>query len=137
MRAALVAVLIALAAPAARAAPVERGVCYAHAWGRGGRDGYGTETSARTRDRLLGLGVDSISLMPYALMRTVESTIIMPNHGAGETDERLRTETRAAHARGLRVVLKPNIWILGDAWPGALAWKSDAAFDAWFASLRE
>jgi hypothetical protein len=137
MSARLAVVLIALSAAPAGAAPAERGVCYAHAWGRGGRDGYGTETSAHTRDRLQRLGVDSISLMPYALMRTVDSPIVMPAHAAGETDERLRTETRAAHARGLRVVLKPNIWILGDAWPGALVWKSEAAFEAWFASLRE
>jgi hypothetical protein len=134
----IVLLLLVVLGPGARAAPRDRGVCYAHTWRHGGSAGYGTETSARTVDHLQSLGVNALSLMPFGFMPSAASpTIVSLAHPSGETDDRLCAEIRAAHARGMRVTLKPNIWIAGDSWPGALAWKDDAAFAAWFASLRE
>jgi len=119
----------------AHAAPNDRGVCYAHAWH--GDSGYGSETSVRTVEHLRDVGVNALSLMPFGLMRGAGAPVIDSlSHHMGETDARMRSEIKSAHARGMRVALKPNIWILGDVWPGAITWRDDAAFAVWFESLR-
>ncbi len=136
----LLAWLVLASAPAlARkdAHPFQRGVCYAHAWGWSGQDGYGSETSARTLERLHKLGVEWLSLTPFGFMASVTASDIrmMGAHG-GESDERMRADVNRAHALGMKVTLKPHLWIRHGEWQGDLKWPDDEAFRRWFASFR-
>jgi hypothetical protein len=132
----VVAVALGLAGAAA-AAPFQRGVCYAHTWHHGGRAGYGSAASARTLEHLRALGVDWISLTPFGFMESRDAAEVRTfAAGAGESDERLRAEVTHAHALGVKVALKPHLWIRGGAWQGELAWRDEAAFRRWFSSYR-
>ena len=114
----------------------QRGVCYAHAWrGAFGDAGYGSEASLATLRRLRTLGVNWISLTPFGYMGSTSSTAIRRFPG-GETDERITVETQRAHTLGIRVALKPHLWLRGGAWQGALTFEDEAAFDAWLAEYR-
>src|SRR5579859_4021637 len=97
--------------------PIQRGVCYAHTWRGGGRDGYGSEASGRTLERLHAMGVDAISLTPFGFMASLSSTeVLVLQPASGESDERLAHEAARAHGLGMKVVLKPHLWIRGGAW---------------------
>lgn len=118
----------------------QRGVCYAHAWRDGGRDGYGSARSGRTLARLRSLGVTWISLTPFGFVPSLDAPTVrrLPSAhgGAGESDERIEAETRRAHKLGMRVTLKPHLWVARGAWQGALRFPSDDAFRAFLASYR-
>jgi hypothetical protein len=54
----------------------------------------------------------------------------------GESDEALAATTRQAHALGMRVMLKPHVWIRGGAWIGDQELADDAAWARWLESYR-
>ncbi|HVR71168.1 MAG TPA: hypothetical protein VMT87_10025 [Vicinamibacteria bacterium] len=113
-----------------------RGMSYAHAM-RGGR-GYGSEHSERSLRALRGLGVEWISITPFGFQRDAAARsfrwLAGESRGAGETDERLEAVTRQAHALGLKVMLKPHIWLRPPLWPGSIEPRSEADWTAWFAT---
>jgi hypothetical protein len=135
--AASVVVLVALAG-GARGDGMAHGVCLAHTWRDGRQSGYGTATAARTLARLKALGVDAVSLTPFGYMPSPSSdqVILATARGGGESDAALAAQTRQAHAAGMRVVLKPHIWIRGGAWIGAMTPPDEAAWARWFDSYR-
>jgi Glycoside Hydrolase Family 113 len=136
MRSALVG-LVTLAAmqQPARADEFQRGVCYAHTWGRLGQNGYGSDTSAKSLERLKKLGVEWLSLTPFGYMPSSSAAeIVVPQVRMAESDERLAIEARRAHQLGMKVVLKPHIWIRDGEWQGDLKWADEAAFKRWFDS---
>lgn len=117
--------------------PFQRGVCYASTWRNRGADGYGTPTSQQTLRRLARLGVGWISLTPFGFMESpTASEVRMVTARTIESDERLGREVAQAHAIGLKVALKPHVWIRAGEWPGAIAWAGDEAWRRWFASYR-
>lgn len=142
VRAMACAALVTIASPAADARkdaePFQRGVCYAHAWRGGGDDGYGSTTSQKTLERLQRLGVGWISLTPFGFMQSTRAVEIRVAgaRGPGESDERMRREVEHAHALGIKVALKPHLWIRHGEWQGDLVFASDDAWRAWFTSYR-
>jgi hypothetical protein len=116
------------------AAGPHRGMSYAHAM-RPGR-GYGSEASAQSLRKLNELGVDWISITPFGFQRDAAAPsfrwFAAGARGAGETDESLRAVTGQAHALGLKVVLKPHIWLRPPQWPGTIELRSEADWAAWF-----
>jgi hypothetical protein len=115
----------------------QRGVCYAHTWRGGGDDGYGSATSHKTLQRLQRLGVEWISLTPFGYMESLEAVAVhLAATRSGESDERMQQEVAHAHALGLKVALKPHIWIHHGEWQGDLKWSNDQAWRTWFASYR-
>lgn len=122
----------------AGAARAEHGVCLAHAWGWGDA-GYGSATAAKTLERLKKLGVDAVSLTPFGFMTSPSSDTVhlVGNFRGGESDARVAAMTRQAHAAGMRVMLKPHLWLRGGTWCGALTLPDDAAWGRWFDSYRD
>lgn len=105
-----------------------RGMCYAHAVGILGDRGYGSAASGRSLDALKRLGVDWISVTPFGFQRdSAASTFGWES--IDESDERLGAVTLQAHARGIRVMLKPHIWLRPPAWPGSI---EPADWAQWF-----
>jgi arabinogalactan endo-1,4-beta-galactosidase len=133
--------LVLLAAAVARPEsprPFAHGICFAHAWHDGKTRGYGTEVARASLQRLKALGVDAISLTPFGYQTSLASDEVkMGNRWPGsETDEALTRSTRQAHALGMRVMLKPHIWIHGGAWIGEQSLPDAAAWGRWFDSYR-
>jgi hypothetical protein len=112
------------------------GMCYAHNHQGGGARGYGTDTDRASLAELAALGVDWISITPFGWQRDVHSTEIRyGSYGAGETDERLRRTIAAAHEAGLRVILKPHLWLSHNQWRGHIDPEGgDEGWARWFES---
>ncbi|MEZ4408950.1 MAG: hypothetical protein R3A52_21135 [Polyangiales bacterium] len=103
-------------------ATVARGVAYAHDWTARGARGYGTESDRAQLRRLRALGATWVSVTPFAYADGPRATTVRASYDrpGSETDAALRATVREAHALGMRVLLKPHLWVRG-SWPGALA----------------
>ncbi len=87
-----------------------KGVCYAHTVSL--ERGYASRRSARTLDRLRGLGADWISITPFGYIES-GSPRIAASSGFGpdaETDEAMAEVIEQARRRGLGVMVKPHLW---------------------------
>ncbi|MEM7435692.1 MAG: hypothetical protein AAF436_11115 [Myxococcota bacterium] len=113
---------------------IERGVCVAHNYQRGGSKGYGSATSEATLQELRALGVDSVSLTPFGFMQRLDEPTVhsIGDYRAGETDSRIVREIKAAKALGLRIMLKPHLWIVDGQWRGHIDFESDSKWTTWF-----
>ncbi|MEM9195885.1 MAG: hypothetical protein AAGF12_42355 [Myxococcota bacterium] len=118
---------------------VHRGVCYAHNYQANGSRGYGSETSRRSLRELREVGVDWLSLTPFAFMAGLSSPEVrmIGDYPAGESDERMHRELASAEELGFKVMLKPHIWVRGGGWRGAIRFDTEAEWDRWFSSYRD
>jgi hypothetical protein len=126
------------AAPRVRAAPAgfQRGVCLAHTNSPDG--GYGSDSLGRTLDHLASDGVEWISVTPFGFQRTRDSTrigYVLAGPGS-ETDEVMRHVIREAHARGLKMLYNPHMWVGHWDWTGDIEMKDEGDWAAWFDSYR-
>lgn len=98
-----------------------RGVAYAHDWSMRGRQGYGTAADRATLTQVRTSGANWISVMPYAVLPHAQATTFVGGWAmpGGERDALLERTIRDAHQRGLRVMLKPHVWV-PRSWPGEL-----------------
>src|SRR5262249_49445305 len=80
-----------------------------------GPDGYSPPNAARMLDQLRGKGVTAIALVPYGFQRREQTSI--QYEGSWERAELIADVTALAHQRGMKVLLKPQIWI-GRGFPG-------------------
>ncbi len=134
----------AVPAPAPTAVPhpgKTRGMNFAHAMNRG--KGYGSEASLDSLRRLQALHVNAIAVTPFGFQRQADDTDILwtgtrgdHGHGIGETDEAVRGVIAQAHSLGMRVLLKPHLWLRPPEWPGSIHQDSDVRWAAWFAAYR-
>jgi hypothetical protein len=131
--------LLALGARADVLSPsvFQHGVCYAHAW-RGDGKGYGSAASRSSLERLRALGVDAVSLTPFGYQPSLSSERVqlVSDHPGGENDRALAAAARQAHALGMRVMLKPHIWVRHGEWIGRQALDDSRAWARWFDSYR-
>src|SRR5687768_13847564 len=110
---------------------------YAHGFKRGQRVGYDSPSSPPSLARLRDLGVDSISITPFGFLSTPDDvSITFARRGFAETDEALRKAATDAHALGMRVMLKPHIWLRPPDWPGTVVQTTEAGWKTWFDSYR-
>ena len=128
-----------------------RGVNHAHIHRRG--HGYGTERSAQTLDQLRGLGVNWIAITPFGYQKTVTDDHLRGFPGKpGDTgffegtdptmtDADIAAEIRAAHQRGIKVLIKPHVWSddywNSDEWHGTIHQQTPAARRRWWRSYRQ
>ena len=117
---------------------MQRGISYAHATGRRRNRGYGSPASTESLQVLKDLGVNWISITPYGFQRTPEDTAIRWSGSRfGETDDRLRAVAAQAHELGIKVMLKPHLWLRPPNWVGMIEHHSEEAWKAWFEAYRE
>lgn len=112
------------------------GMSFAHSFQAGGARGYGSASSRGQLEELRGLGVEWISLSPFAFQRRATDTELRSSASlpAGESIARVRAEIRAAHDLGLRVLLKPHVWVEDGTWCGRIAPGGEHGREAWWAS---
>lgn len=121
--------------PAAWAGSFWAGVSMAMAPGLDtGYHAPGFETKLRY---LRGIGVDAVSLMPFASQRGVDTPEIriMRRSPSSEHDLGMIVGARRAHAHGFRVLWKPHLWVTG-SWPGSVAMRTEEDWGAWFRAYR-
>jgi hypothetical protein len=109
----------------------QKGVNFTAEW----PDRYRSETSSRMLDELPGYGINSIAIVPYGYSRPDVPAVRFGGRRIWETDEAVERIARLAKKRGLKVMLKPQIWVRR-GYPGDLVYSSDAERTKWFADYR-
>jgi len=129
MRRVLIVFLLAACATRAPEMPAgskQRGMSFAAA--HPARGTYGSPASAESLRELKTLGVDWISIMPFAFHRG-SADLTWGGEHVWETDESLIAVTRQAHDLGIKVLLKPHVW--GRSELGMQNWSEDE-WRTWF-----
>jgi len=74
-----------------------------------------------------------VSIVPYAFSRGHQPKVVFDHHRQwwGERTDGASKLISYAKKEGLRVMLKPHVWVQGDGWPGEFQLKSDEAYDQW------
>lgn len=100
--------------------------------------GYGTESSAALLDFLAQRGVNWISITPFGRIWDLSSTDIdMEFEAPWEENRRaVREMIRQAHARGMRVLVIPHLWVETGGWRGEIDPGSPEGWAAYQESYR-
>lgn len=93
---------------------------------------YGTDQSIQTLRAVHARGVDSIAMVPYGWSRATSPEVRFGNPGM-EPDDGIAILTGVAHELGMKVMLKPQVWVSPGGFPGSIQMPDDAAAKAWFA----
>ena len=114
-----------------------RGFTFAHE-AYDGQRGYGGPTVYASLDSLLRLGTDAVAIVPYTWLRDPGTPRDFPvaERVGTERDEAVIHAVHAAHERGMRVLLKPQIWVGGGHWPGDIGFDAAADWAAFFEDYR-
>ncbi|MFW6067929.1 MAG: glycoside hydrolase family 113 [Myxococcota bacterium] len=101
--------------------------------------GYGTDYSARLLDELARMGVNWISITPFGRIWDLEDTRIAMDFEAPYDENRraVRRMIRQAHARGMRVLVIPHLWVETGGWRGEIDPGSPEGWRAYQASYRD
>ena len=123
------------ALPPSSRMPFLRGVSLAHALLLDG--GYHAPGLAARLDELRRLGVDAVSLMPFAHQEgpSQPALAFLNQIPTNETDIGLIHATRLARAAGLRVMTKPHLSV-GGGWAGEVAMQDEADWARWWSAYR-
>jgi hypothetical protein len=102
----------------------------AERWG-----GYESESGREMLKALRTEGVNAVALVPYGFAPRGRPEIRL-NTGAGswESDEGIEEMSRVAHALGMKVMLKPGVWVADGGYAGELEFSSAAERAKWFES---
>jgi Glycoside Hydrolase Family 113 len=102
----------------------------AEGWG-----GYESDSARQMLQSLRGDGVNAIALVPYGFAPH-DSPEVRLNTRAGswESDEGIEEMSRVAHALGMKVMLKPGIWVGSGGYAGDLEFSSPSDRAQWFES---
>lgn len=100
--------------------------------------GYHAPALDRQLDRLAAMGVDAVSLMPFAFEEgpSVPRLHMLGGSPESETDVGLIHAVRRARAHGMRTLYKPHIWVGGGSWPGDVAMRDETAWREWWRDYR-
>jgi hypothetical protein len=100
--------------------------------------GYASQRSRETLAKLAQLGVNSISIMSFAFSRDAQSPSVsfVQRRPQGETDESTVRAVMDAKAAGMTALVKPQIWLAGEAFVGTIAMRSEADWKKWFDDYR-
>lgn len=100
--------------------------------------GYGTESSAALLDFLARRGVNWISITPFGRLWDLSSTDIRMDFEAPYEENRLavRRMIEQAHARGIRVLVIPHLWVETGGWRGEIDPGSPEGWAAYQRSYR-
>lgn len=89
---------------------------------------FGSDAAMASFRRVAAMGANAVALIPFFWQRDAASSDVLI--GDALPIERLRAGITQARASGLRVIIKPHIWVPG-AWAGAIAPRD--GWPKWFA----
>ena len=98
--------------------------------------GYGSPAYVRELDECVRFGATWIAITPFGRVANLEGTGVDPTF---ETPydlnfPRVLTAIGMAHARGLKVMLVPHLWVESGEWRALIDPKTDAGWRRWTAS---
>ncbi len=100
--------------------------------------GYGSPAYARTLDEAVATGATWVAITPFGRVGDlgglgVDLTFEAP---FAANRDAIRRAIDMAHARGLRVMLVPHLWVESGEWRALIDPKTDAGWKRWSASYR-
>ncbi|WP_370865963.1 glycoside hydrolase family 113 [Chondromyces apiculatus] len=100
--------------------------------------GYGTPASARALDEATALGATWVSLTPFGRVASLKGTGIDLVFEAPFQENRraVLAAIAQAHARGMKVLLVPHLWVEDGEWRARIDPGDDAGWARWAASYR-
>ncbi|MEZ4298765.1 MAG: hypothetical protein R3B70_27690 [Polyangiaceae bacterium] len=98
--------------------------------------GYGSEAYGRALDEAVQMGATWISLTPFGRIYDLRSTQVTLDFEAPFEENRanIARAVEMAHARGLRVLLIPHLWVESEQWRAELDPGTDEGWAEWSAS---
>ena len=98
---------------------------------------WGSDAMVSTLDVLSGEGVNWVSIHPYARIGA-DGTVSYRGLDPAKPPDHLIRPIREAHARGMKVMIKPHLAYWGGpfSWRGAITFTNDADLDRFFRSYR-
>jgi hypothetical protein len=101
--------------------------------------GYGTPYSAAVLDELKAMGTTWVSVTPFGRVWDLSATRILMDFELPYEENRraVREVIRQAHARGIRVLVIPHLWVETGGWRGEMDPGSDEAWSQYQQSYRE
>jgi hypothetical protein len=97
-------------------------------------NGYGSRKATESLEKLTDLGTNAIAIVPYGYMRNPNSPTFLgiANRAGSETDESVIHANAMAKKMGMEVLLKPQLWLRWDSWPGDVEMNSEEDWQAFF-----
>lgn len=126
--------LLALAAtPPAVSAPVpfQRGVNYTAEF----PDGYGSDRARQILRSLRQYGVNAVAFVPYGFAPKGEPAVRFSGTRTMERDDAITQLSEVARAAGMKVLLKPQLWLRGGSTTD-IDFAKEAERKQWFAQYR-
>ncbi len=111
----------------ARGPEFQRGVNFTAEW----PDVYRSRRAYRILERLPDYGVDSVALVPYGFCRHNDPEIRFGGRRVWERDADIERLAGHAHRLGMRVFLKPQLWV-PRGFPGNIYFESERDRETWF-----
>ncbi|KAA3617974.1 MAG: hypothetical protein DWQ05_07970 [Calditrichaeota bacterium] len=113
----------------------QAGFCYAHE-GYNVYNGYLGSTSAQSLKRLASLNVNAVSLTPFAYFGS--KRYLQKSDGVRqENDESLIIASQFARSNGMKIMLKPHIWVSWQSWPGAIEFATEKEAERFFSAYED
>jgi len=111
----------------------QKGFCFAHE-GYQIHNGYLSRDAYRSLQKLVSLGVNSISITPFTSMRFADKPepLSFWEFAGAENDESLIYLSHITKELNLNVILKPHIYLGESSWPGNIKMKSDEDWRIFF-----
>lgn len=94
---------------------------------------FGSVGARRSLTLARRTGAAAVAIVPFLWQPNTASPAI--GRGSDMSNEELRTAIRDARAQGLRVMVKPHVWV-PQRWAGAVLPGSEADWRAWFENYR-
>lgn len=81
-------------------------------------------------------GANWVAIIPYAFCSPTQPQVTFdhPKQWIGETTAGIKQAIQLAHESGLKVMLKPHLWVIGQGWAGDLEYKTDEQLELWKSS---
>lgn len=84
-------------------------------------------------DSVEKVGANWVSVIPYAFVRPQNGRVLFNVHFQewGERVEGCAQTVNMAHAKGLKVMVKPHLWVSHQGWAGDLQFDQDSTWQNW------
>lgn len=110
----------------------QKGFCYSHE-GYQIYNGYLSRKGDESLERMAEIGTNAVSITPFTSMRDpkVPQPLRLWHNAGGENDESVIHSTLSARSQGMRVMMKPHIWV-SRSWPGEIEMESESDWAIFF-----
>ncbi len=97
-------------------------------------NGYGSQLAKESLERTVEIGANAIAIVPYSYMRDPENPSYIPiiQGTGGENDQAVLFSHYEAKKMGMSTMLKPQIWVGSNSWPGDIRMKNQKEWDTFF-----